>query len=158
MGLLGIQSSPPDWLISHFEASIANLATYKTSSMDLLEAPKTLIIWARDGLCKDTKDQKFPRSAGEAKSVEFLLDNRLDLRSNGWNKLLGEGNIITMTVQGNHFTMTREPDVSVYHQTLGLKNSDTFDVGATSSSFVTAWSWNEIVLLGYYSDFKADHR
>ncbi len=115
MGLLGTQSSPPDWLIPHFEASIVNLAAYTPYPMDSLEAPKTLIIWARDGLCKDPKDQKFPRSAGEAKSVKFLLDNRLDLGSNGWNKLLGEENIITMTVEGNHFTMIREPDVSVYH-------------------------------------------
>lgn len=115
MGLLGTQSSPPDWLIPHFEASIVNLAAYTPYPMDSLEAPKTLIIWARDGLCKDPKDQKFPRSAGEAKSVQFLLDDRLDLGSNGWDKLLGEENIIAMTVQGNHFTMIREPDVSVYH-------------------------------------------
>lgn len=115
MGLLGTQSSPPDWLIPHFEASIVNLAAYTPYPMDPLEAPKTLIIWARDGLCKDPEDQKFPRSAGEAKSVKFLLDNRRDLGSNGWNKLLGEENIITMAVEGNHFTMMRKPDVSVYH-------------------------------------------
>ena len=113
MGLLGTpQSSPPDWLMPHFEASIANLAAYKPPSMDPGEAPKTLIIWARDGLCKDSKDQRFPRSAGEAKSVKFLLDDRFDIGSYGWEKLLAEENIITMKVPGNHFTMTREPDVS----------------------------------------------
>ena len=121
MGLLGTQGSPPDWLIPHFEASIVNLAAYTPYPMDSLKAPKTLIIWARDGLCKEPKDQKFPRSAGEAKSVKFLLDNRLDLGCNGWDKLLGEENIIIMTVPGNHFTMMREPDVSVYITiTLGL--------------------------------------
>lgn len=118
MGLLGTQSSPPDWLIPHFEAAIVNLAAYTPYPMDSLEAPKTLIIWARDGLCKDAKDRKFPRSAGEAKSVKFLLDDRLDLGSNGWDKLLGEENIIAMTVQGNHFSMIREPAVSVYHHDL----------------------------------------
>ena len=45
--------------------------------------------------------------------MKFLLDDRLDLGSNGWDKLLVEGNIITTAVQGNHFTMIREPDVSV---------------------------------------------
>ena len=115
MGLLGTQSAPPDWLIPHFEASIANLTAYTPRPMDPLEAPKTLIIWARDGLCKDPKDRKFPRSAMEAKSVKFLLDNRHDLGPNGWDKLLGEENIITMPVQGNHFTMIREPHVSVSH-------------------------------------------
>ena len=113
MGLLGTQSSPPDWLIPHFEASIANLAAFTPHPMNSLEAPKTLIIWARDGLCKDPKDQRFLRSAGEVKSVKFLLDNRHDVGSYGWDKLLGEENIITMTVQGNHFTMMRQPDVSV---------------------------------------------
>lgn len=116
LGLLGTQKSPPDWLIPHFEASIANLAAYKPPAMNPLAAPKTLIIWARDGLCKDPKDRKFPRSAREAKSVKFLLDNRLDLGSNEWDKLLGEENIITTPVQGNHFTMIREPDVSVNHR------------------------------------------
>ncbi|MCJ1434804.1 hypothetical protein MMC27_004174 [Xylographa pallens] len=111
MGLLGTQKSPPDWLIPHFEASIVNLAAYAPCPMDPLEAPKTLIIWARDGLCKDPKDQTFPRSAGEAKSVKFLLDNRLDLGPKGWEKLVGEENILTMPVQGNHFTMIRDPDV-----------------------------------------------
>ena len=115
MGLLGTQSSPPDWLIPHFEASIANLTAYRPRPMDSLEAPKTLIIWARDGLCKDPKDRKFSRSVIEAKSVEFLLDNRHDFGPNGWDKLLGEENIITMPVQGNHFTMIREPHVSVSH-------------------------------------------
>lgn len=118
MGLLGTQSSPPDWLIPHFEASIANLAAFTPCPIDSSEAPKTLIIWARDGLCNDPKDQKFPRSAGEAKSVKFLLDSRLDLGSYGWDKLLAEENILTMTVQGNHFTMMREPEVSLYHHNI----------------------------------------
>ena len=112
MGLLGTQSSPPEWLIPHFEASIANLSAYTPRPMDPLEAPKTLIIWARDGVCKDPKDQKFPRSASEARSVKFLLDDRHDLGPNRWDELLGEENIITMPVQGNHFTMMREPHVS----------------------------------------------
>ena len=112
MGLLGTQRSPPAWLIPHFEASIVNLTAFEPIPMDPLEAPKTLILWARDGLCKDPKDQTFSRSPGEAKSVKFLLDDRLDLGSNGWDKLLGEENIITMPVQGNHFTMTRAPNVS----------------------------------------------
>ena len=120
LGLLGTQGSPPEWLLPHFEASVANLAAYTPCPMDSLEAPKTLIIWARDGLCKDPDDHKYPRSDLEAKSVKFLLDDRHDLGPNGWDKLLGEENIITMPVQGNHFTMMREPDVSVSRHNTGL--------------------------------------
>ena len=114
MGLLGTQRSPPTWLIPHFEASIANLTAFAPCPMDPMEAPKTLIIWARDGLCKDPKDQTFARSRSEAKSVKFLLDDRHDLGANGWDKLIGEENILTMPVQGNHFTMMREPNVSFH--------------------------------------------
>ena len=114
MGLLGTQRSPPAWLIPHFEALIVNLTAFAPCPMDPLEAPKTLIIWARDGLCKDPKDQTFPRSPSEAKSVKFLLGDRRDLGAQGWEKLLGEENIITMPVHGNHFTMMREPDVSFF--------------------------------------------
>ena len=113
-GLLGTGGSPPDWLIPHFEASIANLAAYKPCLMDSPEVPKTLIIWARDGLCKNPEDHQYERSAAETKSVKFLLDNRRDFESYGWDKLLGEENITTATVQGNHFTMIREPVVSNY--------------------------------------------
>ena len=118
MGLLGTRSSPPDWLIPHFEASIANLTAYTPRPMDPPGAPKTLMIWARDGLCKDPKDNSYARSAMEAKSVKFLLDERRDFGSNGWDKLLGEENIITAIVQGNHFTMMREPHVSLCHHYL----------------------------------------
>ena len=114
MGLLGTQRSPPAWLIPHFEASIVNLTAFAPCPMDPMEAPKTLIIWARDGLCKDPKNQNFVRTPGEAKSVKFLLDDRHDLGANGWDKLIGEENIITIPVQGNHFTMMREPNVSFY--------------------------------------------
>ena len=114
LGLLGTQRSPPAWLIPHFEASIVNLTAFAPCPMNPMEAPKTLIIWARDGLCKDPKDQTFARSPGEAKSVKFLLDDRHDLGSNGWDRLIGEENIITMPVQGNHFTLMREPNVSFH--------------------------------------------
>ena len=113
MGLLGTQGSPPAWLIPHFESSIANLASYRPRPMDPEEAPQTLIIWARHGLCRDPKDRNFPRSAKEAKSIKFLLDDRLDLGPKGWDELLSEENILTVPVKGNHFTMIREPYVSL---------------------------------------------
>ncbi|KAL9114954.1 MAG: hypothetical protein Q9227_001197 [Pyrenula ochraceoflavens] len=111
LGLLGSQQSTPDWLIPHFEASIINLAAYEPEPLDPSDAPKVFMIWARDGLVKDPKDSKMPRSAGEAKSVKFLLDNRTDFGPNGWERLLGADNISTETVEGNHFTMIQKPGV-----------------------------------------------
>ena len=112
LGLLGSQNSTPDWLIPHFEASIVNLAAYEPEPIDPEDAPKTFMIWARDGLVKDPKNSKMARSAGEPKSVKFLLDNRTDFGPNGWERLLGAENISTEAVDGNHFTMIQKPEVS----------------------------------------------
>lgn len=113
LGLLGSQGTSPDWLIPHFQATMKNLANFTPRPIDSVEAPKTLIILARDGLLKDAKGQTFPRSSGEAKGVKWLLDSRRGIGSYGWDKLLGNENIIVMNVPGNHFSVIREPDVSV---------------------------------------------
>ncbi|KAL4984515.1 hypothetical protein BDW68DRAFT_180597 [Aspergillus falconensis] len=41
--------------------------------MDPEEAPRTHIIWARDGLVSESDEKQFPRSNAEAKSVKFLM-------------------------------------------------------------------------------------
>ena len=113
LGLLGTRGTSPDWLIPHFQATMKNLASFTPRPMDPVHAPKTLIMLARDGLLKDAKDQTFPRSGGEAKSVKWLLDSRRGIGTYGWEKLLGDENIIVMNVPGNHFSVIRQPDVSV---------------------------------------------
>ena len=117
LGLLGTRGTSPDWLIPHFQATMKNMASFAPRSMNSEDAPKTLIILARDGLLKDAKDQTFPRSSGEAKSVKWLLDSRGGIGTYGWEKLIGDENIIMMNVPGNHFSVIREPDVSIYLST-----------------------------------------
>lgn len=116
-GLLASQNNsaaPPPWLIPHFEASVRNLASYKPVPMDPRKAPKTSIIWAREGLYQNPNDdgKRFPRSEDEPSSIAFLLDDRKDFGSHGWGELLGEENITCVSTKGNHFTMIREPAVS----------------------------------------------
>ncbi|KAL4798015.1 polyketide synthase [Aspergillus venezuelensis] len=118
LGLLGLQGTAPDWLIPHFEASIKNLAEFIPYPLDPEEAPKTHIIWARDGLVLPTDEKQFPRSDDEARSVKFLLDSRESLGTYGWEKLLGEENISVDFMEGNHFTMIREPKVTQLSTTL----------------------------------------
>lgn len=119
LGLLGTRGTSPEWLMPHFQATMKNLAAFTPRPiMDstTVNAPKTLIILARDGLLKDAnvaKDQTFPRSKTEAKSVKWLLDSRRGIGTYGWEKLLRDENIIVMNVPGNHFSMIREPDVSI---------------------------------------------
>ncbi|GES58867.1 polyketide synthase [Aspergillus terreus] len=109
LGLLGAQGSAPEWLIPHFEASIKNLTAFVPHAMDPDEAPRTHIIWARDGLVTESDEKQFPRSDAEAKSVKFLLDGRQSLGTYGWEKLIGLENISVDFIEGNHFTMMREP-------------------------------------------------
>jgi hypothetical protein len=70
------------------------------------------VIWGRDGLLKDHKGKQYARSADEATSITFLLDSRANIGFNGWEKLLGAENMTASDVEGNHFTMIRDPIVS----------------------------------------------
>jgi naphtho-gamma-pyrone polyketide synthase len=117
-GMLVSQSNsatPPPWLIPHFEASIRHLTSYEPVPMDPRKAPKTFIVWARESLYQNPDDdgRRFPRSEDEPSSIAFLLDDRKDFGSNGWGGLLGEENITCVSMKGNHFTMIREPAVSL---------------------------------------------
>ncbi|KAH8804520.1 putative polyketide synthase [Xylogone sp. PMI_703] len=115
-GLLGSQhAAAPEWLIPHFEASIRNLSAFTPVPMNPHDAPKTVAIWARDGFCENSEVHKYPRSADEPKSVRFLLDSRRDYGAFGWDKLVGAENIDVKFVEGNHFTIIRDPEVSLNH-------------------------------------------
>jgi len=124
LGLLGSQEAVPDWLIPHFEASIQNLSDFIPYPMDPDEAPRTVIIWARNGLVSKSDRKQFPRSADEARSVKFLLDGRQSLGSYGWEKLVGSENITINTMEGNHFTMIREPEVGSPKSRSRIRNRD----------------------------------
>lgn len=114
IGLLGTGSKkgPPAWLLPHFESSIKSLTAYKAKPMDPAKAPKTLALWARDGVCKYPGDPRPPPSADDPKSMNWLLNNRTDFGYNGWDQILGAENIDTVDIAGNHFTMMRDPLVS----------------------------------------------
>ena len=124
LGLLGTQATTPDWLIPHFEMSVKNLRDFIPYPMEPDEAPKTLIIWALNGLIPDGGDERFPRSREEPKSVKFLLDSRRNIGSYGWEKLVGAENITIETMEGNHFTMMRKPEVSTQALALHWISSD----------------------------------
>jgi hypothetical protein len=42
-------------------------------------------------------------------SIEWLCNNRTDLWDNRWQILSGEGKIRGVSMEGNHFTMMKEP-------------------------------------------------
>lgn len=115
VGLLGGDNpkGPPSWLLPHFDASIKALTAYEPKPIsDLSKAPKTLAIWARHGVCRYPDDPRPEQSENDPKSMKWLLENRTDFGYNGWDKLLGGQNIQMTSVDGNHFTMMKEPLVT----------------------------------------------
>lgn len=114
IGLLGSggTGSSPDWLLPHFEYSIKALAEYQPQPMPKGQAPKSFAIWAREGVCGKPGDPRPPPAENEDPApMKWLLDNRTDFGDNGWAQLLGDGMKFAV-MDGNHFTMTREENVS----------------------------------------------
>lgn len=119
----------PTWLLEHFDSSVANLQRYTpkaistttTTTPSQLSPPKTFAIWAREGVCEGgdprpgrlgDDDDDDEEAGNSSKSQKWLLDPRVDFGPNGWDELLGRGNVSGVGVPGNHFTMMREPNVS----------------------------------------------
>jgi len=106
----------PGWLLPHFEYSIRALTAYKPEerSTDGFKSPKVLFIWATEGVCGKLGDPRPPPQDDDPKSMKFLLDNRMDFGPNGWDRLLDvkHGKAKMVKVEGNHFTMMRQPVVS----------------------------------------------
>ena len=114
IGLLGTGTGEvPGWLLPHFERSIHALDVYKPTPMDPKKAPKTFAIWAKEGVCGKPGDPRPEVRDDDPKSMKWLLENRTDFGTNGWDKLLGKGKMRFATVGCNHFTMMREPVVSL---------------------------------------------
>lgn len=121
IGLLGPEGAhpdgPPDWLLPHFDRSIANLSSYKPEAVDPAIAPRTYALWARDGVCKSPDAPRpEPEHDGEEEppGMKFLLDNRTDLQYNGWDRLIPASKFaaIANVADVNHFTLMRNPGVS----------------------------------------------
>ena len=116
IGLLGTgnPAETPAWLLPHFQASINNLSAYQPEILPIDPNPaKVLLLWARDGVCKNPGDPRPPPQDDDPNSMKWLLYNRTDFGCNGWEPLLGAENCTCVSIDGNHFTMMREPIVSV---------------------------------------------
>lgn len=105
IGIFG--SSPgkmPAWLRQHFNAFIQILDEYKPRP--LLHAPPTLIIYARDGVCKNLEAPKIEIRPEDPREMCWLLNNRTDFSGDGWATLIGRDNLhIEIIDEVNHFSM-----------------------------------------------------
>ena len=111
IGILGggEGQEPPSWLLPHFEASIKALTAYEPAPIENQEsAPKTLAIWARHGVCRYPGDPRPEPRGDDPKSMKWLLENRSDFGTNGWEKLLGAEAMEMETCDGNHFSLMKD--------------------------------------------------
>jgi thioesterase domain-containing protein len=119
IGLLGKAGSKiPSWLLPHFASAVRELTNYSdslgdASSIDHTNMPATTAIWARDGIVQPENRHMLEWDDAERmpNSMFWLSNDRKDLGHNGWEKLVGKG-VECMAIDGNHFTMMRNPIVS----------------------------------------------
>ncbi|KAF4910017.1 FAD-dependent monooxygenase terC [Colletotrichum viniferum] len=118
-GLMGNWGTkgPPRWLLDHFDATIARVEEYEPSPLAVSRIdqalPKVFVIWATDGVYS-------PAGAASSgldmtvKVTKFMLEDRIDMGPNGWDKLFPKGTQMSIvTTPGTHFTLIFPPYVII---------------------------------------------
>lgn len=98
----------PSWLMDHFKAVNENLRWYTAQPLPAGHSPKTYLIWAARGT---DNLAAFPGrhllTPAESEDLGFLMDDKTDFGTKGWEKLV-EGEIrVERAMTSNHFTITR---------------------------------------------------
>lgn len=115
--LMGDQdaSQTPKWLIDHFAVTLRAVQRYKPtkmSSVPVEAAPDVHIIWATHAVLPRGEAAQAGLDCG-VKVTRFLLEERIDLGSNGWETLFpAASKIFIATMPGNHFNIVYKPHVS----------------------------------------------
>ncbi|OQD89992.1 hypothetical protein PENANT_c002G05201 [Penicillium antarcticum] len=100
----GVKPKTPEWLLEHFNAFISILDEYEPSPLP--NAPASLMVYARDGVCKDPNGPKMEIRPDDPREMIWLLNNRTDFSADGWASIVGrEGLSITVLGEVNHFTL-----------------------------------------------------
>jgi hypothetical protein len=100
----GGRNKMPDWLRAHFSAFIRILDQYEPAPLP--DAPPTLMIYARDGVCKDPSGPRPEMRPDDPREMLWLLNNRTDFSADGWASLLGRDRLTVRVMNNvNHFTL-----------------------------------------------------
>lgn len=108
----GGKSKTPEWLQAHFNAFLRILDAYQPSPLP--ETPASLIIYARDGICKDPDGPKMETRPDDPREMLWLLNNRTDFSAQGWGSVLGPDKLsVRVLDEVNHFSlMDRGPKMT----------------------------------------------
>ncbi|KAG8410814.1 polyketide synthase [Metarhizium acridum] len=107
LGILGAGTGKaPTWVLQHFDAMVNLLKSYRPRPLSAESAPKSLIVYAKDGVCKDPKGPQMDTKPDDAREMLWLLYDRVDFSAEGWKSLVGQQNLVVGVVEDvNHFSM-----------------------------------------------------
>lgn len=98
----------PSWLMDHFKAVNENLRWYTATPLPTGHSPKTYLVWAAKGT---DNLAAFPGrhllTPAENADLGFLMDDKTDFGTKGWEKLVESEIHVERAMTSNHFTITR---------------------------------------------------
>ncbi|KAL9085529.1 MAG: hypothetical protein Q9165_007574 [Trypethelium subeluteriae] len=98
------KSKTPEWLRQHFDAFLRILDDYEPTPLS--DAPATLLVYAKDGVCKDPNGPKMETRPDDPREMLWLLNNRTDFSADGWASVLGRAKLnVKVLDEVNHFTL-----------------------------------------------------
>lgn len=109
----------------HFTGSVKALAQYRAEAVEESKAPESVILlWAQHGVWRTVNEGSGLSTAVTSRknqhpTTSWLMGTRSDFETCGWEKLLPGSNFTCHTIDGDHFSMMREPGVL----TMGAKIS-----------------------------------
>lgn len=100
----GGKTKTPEWLQAHFNAFLRILDAYQPSTLP--DTPTSLIVYARDGVCKDPDGPKMETRPDDPREMLWLLNNRTDFSAQGWASVLGPEKLsVRVLDEVNHFSL-----------------------------------------------------
>ncbi|OAA70563.1 Beta-ketoacyl synthase [Cordyceps fumosorosea ARSEF 2679] len=97
----------PKWLRHHFDSTVNMLDGYVPRPLP--GAPPSVVIYARDGICKGPDAPQMETAADDPREMLWLLRDRTDFSAAGWASLLGRDRMkVHVLSDVNHFSMMDE--------------------------------------------------
>jgi naphtho-gamma-pyrone polyketide synthase len=98
------KTKTPEWLRAHFDAFLRILDAYEPAPLP--DAPASLIVYARDGVCKNPNGPRMETRPDDPREMLWLLNNRTDFSADGWASVLLPDKLSVMVLdEVNHFSL-----------------------------------------------------
>lgn len=117
----------------HVLATLKSLQSYIPSPIPPERAPQTLLVSARKGIDGSKRLTRPSAIQKEQVVLEWVLDDRADFSTSGWDLVLPRETITVVSVEANHFSLMTEPSVSFWSLLDVAEGSDIPQVQAVAA-------------------------